>query len=338
MNFDNFRSIPLKYFETTWVSPANIAFVKYWGKKGHQLPANPSVSMTLKNCFTKTQVKFIPSEKLEVELKLSGMLEPKFAEKIEKYLISLEFDWIHKLKFEIQTENSFPHGTGIASSASGLSAFVLCLTEYMYHALDLAQEQDFYKRASFLSRLASGSACRSVFGGFVSWGEESDEFGSQFNVHEKFLQLKDTVLVISGKEKEISSRQGHSRMNEHPFAAARFAQAKLNYQEMKAALISGDEETMGRLLESEALSLHAMMMTSPDSYTLLRPNSLLAMEKVREFRVHTGLPVYFTLDAGPNLHLIHPESSVIKNWIEKDLKPLCEKVLFDEIGGGPWRC
>jgi diphosphomevalonate decarboxylase len=242
---------------------------------------------------------------------------------------------LKNLSVKISTENTFPHGTGIASSASGLSAFALTLTEYMYHSMDLRPDEKFFTRASHLGRLASGSASRSVFGGFASWGDESDDHASPIEVHSDFMKLQDTVLVISGVEKMVSSRHGHTRMNEHPFKDARFAQAKLNYNLMKSALEDGEMEEVGKILETEALTLHALMMTSFDSYTLLKPNTLAAIEKIRNFRHETKLPLYFTLDAGPNLHLIHPESTKINDFINSELKSLTENIIADSVGAGP---
>lgn len=331
-----FTSFTPGTFETTWRSPSNIAFVKYWGKKGHQIPANPSLSMTLKECVTETKVSFAPSDKMSVELYLDGVKEDKFAAKIEKYLLSLtDLPQLQKVSYTIHTKNSFPHGTGIASSASGLSAFALCLTEYLG-----VSGEDFFPTASFLSRLASGSACRSVYGGFTTWGDESDYFASPFEVHPELAHLRDSVLVVSGEEKVVSSSAGHGRMNEHAFAEARFNQAKSNFQKMTAALKSGNVEDMGLILESEALSLHAMMLTSPEAYTLLKPNSIAAMEMIWAFRRETKLPLYFTLDAGPNLHLIYPEShqAKIKTFISHELSRLAQKVIDDERGEGPVKC
>ena len=125
--FDQFHHFTPKKFESRWISPANIAFVKYWGKKGHQLPANPSVSMTLKNCVTKTRTEFEASDRLQVELYLDGKKEDKFSAKITKYLETLPFPWIQHLSMKIHTENTFPHGTGIASSASGLLGAIISL-------------------------------------------------------------------------------------------------------------------------------------------------------------------------------------------------------------------
>jgi diphosphomevalonate decarboxylase len=334
-----FKKLNPTHYVTTWRSPSNIAFVKYWGKKGHQLPANPSLSMTLKECFTETSVTFSPAECLSVELYLDGKKEDKFAEKIQKYLFSLsDLTWLGKVSFQIHTKNTFPHGTGIASSASGLSAFALCLTDYLFFLS--GEDCDFFQVAGHLSRLASGSACRSVYGGFTSWGSVSDYFATPFEVHSEMNHLRDSIIVINDKEKKISSTAGHGRMNDHAFANARFDQAKKNFDLMSSALKSGDTDQMGLLLESEALTLHAMMMTSPDAYFLLRPNTLLAIEMIWAFRRETKLPLYFTLDAGPNLHLIYPDDvgDKIRTFISHELSPFAVKVIEDQRGEGPQKC
>lgn len=342
-----FKKLDLKSFSSCWKSPANIAFVKYWGKKGHQLPANPSLSMSLDKCSTTTQTTFTPSDELSVSLKLEGKSDEKFALKIKNYLESLSLDlpWVKNLKIEIETSNTFPHGTGIASSASGLSAFALTLTDYLHSQIPETDESLFLKRASYLSRLASGSACRSIFGGFSTWGEShlpdsTDKYATTFKVHPDLAQLCDTVLVVSSEEKKISSTQGHGRMGEHFFAEARFKQARHHFARSVDALKAGDIEEVGSILEAEALSLHAMMLTSPEAYTLLKPNSLKAMELVWAFRQETKLPLYFTLDAGPNLHLIYPQvfKNKISTFIAHELKNLTDLTIDDQTGGGPQKC
>lgn len=342
-----FKNLKAHSFESSWEAPANIAFVKYWGKKGHQIPANPSLSMTLKECVTKTHVQFVPSDALSVELKLAGIIEERFALKIKNYLASLTNDlpWLKNVSLKIETENTFPHGAGIASSASGLAALSLCLTEYLFSMTNEVQHSEFERTASYLARLASGSASRSIYGGFTTWGESqlpgsSDLFATSFAVHPELSQLKDSVLVISAEEKTVSSRAGHDRMKEHAFSSARFTQASSHFSSMTRAMQEGDVVEMGRILESEALSLHAMMLTSPEPFTLFRPNSLHAIELIWDFRKQTGLPLYFTLDAGPNLHLIYPAShkNKIKTFITHELAPLAVKVIDDEKGEGPVRC
>ena len=334
-------------FESAWESPSNIAFVKYWGKKGHQIPANPSLSMSLKECRTITKTLFSPSSELQVSLKLEGETNFKFAQKIRTYLESLqsELPWIMNLNVSIETSNTFPHGAGIASSASGLSAFALTFADYL-KALNPNEDHSFFlKRASHLARLASGSACRSVFGGFSTWGASdlsgaTDLYASSLEVHPDLSFLHDTVLVISGAEKNISSTDGHGRMNEHFFAEARFSQAKFHFASCVEALKTGDIEAVGKILESEALSLHAMMLTSPSAYTLLKPKTLSAIEAIWHFRRETKLPLYFTLDAGPNLHLIYPtqEKNKIELFITQMLSPLCETIIYDGTGNGPKSC
>jgi diphosphomevalonate decarboxylase len=341
---DKLKNLP---FESAWTSPANIALIKYWGKRSFQIPANPSLSMTLKECVTKTVTTFTPASDLTVTLKLNGVINQKFSEKINDFLRHLQSDlpWLSSLSIEINTLNSFPHGAGIASSASGLSAFALTLTDYLYFLDKDFDKADFFKIASYLSRLASGSACRSVYGGFSSWGkhqapDSSDLFATPIKIHDDLKNLQDTILVINSSEKDISSRQGHSFMEKHPFAEARFSQARDNFSRCLSALESGDFDVVGAILELEALSLHAMMQTSSRPYFLIKPNTLKAIEAIWAFRRDTQIPLYFTLDAGPNLHLIYTDLyfNKIKTFISHELEPLCEKIIYDQVGQGPQPC
>lgn len=297
--------------------------------------------MTLRECVTETTSTFTPANAVSVNLRLEGVERPDFAEKIGQYLSALGI----RARVEIDTRNTFPHGTGIASSASGLSAFALTLTDYLYHLEGKTADEEFFRRASSLARLASGSACRSVYGCFAVWGEckvpgASDEFAVPLTVHPELLQLCDSVLVISAQEKKVSSRSGHSRMHEHFFAQARYHQARTNFEALIPMLQSGDLEGIGAILEKEALTLHAMMLTSPEPYTLLAPGTLLCQQALYDFRAATGIPVFFTLDAGPNLHLIYPASAKpkVQTFIQTELAGFCEHVIHDEVGAGPERC
>jgi len=341
------QNLETKEFHSEWISPSNIAFIKYWGKKGHQIPANPSFSMTLSQCVTKTSVKFTPSENLFVDLKLDGVSMPSFGAKIETYLISIadELPWIKNLNISVETSNTFPHGTGIASSASGMSAFALNLMSYISFLSSESKDDLFYKRASYLARLASGSACRSIFGGFSSWGEygpsdASDKYASPLIPHADLSFLHDSILVVSSQEKKTSSTSGHKKMDEHYFAQARYRQARDHFDRGIAALKTGDMEEVGSLLEKEALSLHGMMMTTPDYYMLMRPNTLKIIELIWDFRSSTKIPLYFTLDAGPNLHLIYPDyyKNKVQTFITHELSNFCEQIIHDFTGKGPSQC
>lgn len=322
-------------------APSNIAFIKYWGKYGVQLPLNPSLSMTLSDSYTKTSWTLDRDEDYALEVYLDDELQPSFNAKIEQWFNKLpeEFNFLKQSKSIIKTHNTFPHSTGIASSASAFAALSTCLSQLYSNIYTNELEK---KEISRLARLGSGSACRSIEGPFCEWGEASNEYATKLDeVHENFKSLKDAICIVSSKEKTISSSIGHAMMNDHPFKDARIKQANDNYTELKEALRNGLFSKFGEILEQEALSLHALMMSSKDSYTLFEPNSIELIHQIRKFRNETNLPVYFTFDAGPNMHLIYPES------IEKDVQNYLEKlkgdgfinlILYDHLGDGALIC
>ncbi len=310
--------------------PSNIALIKYWGKYEGQIPANPSISFTLSNCKTETKMIFRSGEKFSVKTFLAGKEETKFSEKIEKYFRNIEkyLPWILQGSFVIETENTFPHSSGIASSASGFGAIAKCLME-----MDKAfSGKDFFdvKKASFLARLGSGSACRSVYDGLVVWGEVNEVEGSSDlyavkypneEIHPIFRDFNDYVLLIHEGQKSVSSTVGHGLMNTNPYAARRFQEARENFVPMKEILKSGDLQVFMKLVEHEALTLHAMMMMSDPAFILMQTGTLQVINKVWEFRKETNLPLFFTLDAGANVHLLFPSEKKVEisNFIESEL-------------------
>lgn len=305
--------------------PSNIALIKYWGKYPNQIPANPSISFTLNNCRTNTTMEFLADEPFSVQTFLAGKEEPKFAEKIEKYFRNIEvyLPWILKGKFIIKTENTFPHSSGIASSASGFGAIAKCLME-LDKRFQNQQPRDFtdnrqpttdIQKASFLARLGSGSACRSLYDGLVVWGEtpevegSSDLFAVKYpdaEIHPVFKNFNDWVLLIHEGQKSVSSTVGHGLMDANPYAERRFQEARENFVPMKEILKSGDLEAFIKLVEHEALTLHAMMMMSEPAFILMKTGTLEVINKIWKFREETGLPLFFTLDAGANVHLLFP--------------------------------
>src|SRR5690554_2398235 len=182
------RFIPAKYSKSlpsgtaSWLSPSNIALVKYWGKYGEQLPKNTSISFTLKHCNTKTTLSFEPknTEGFDFEVYLEGKREMSFEPKIEQFFgrVEVYFPFLKDYKFKIETSNSFPHSSGIASSASGMSALALCLMDLERKMNPSLSEAYFFEKSSFLSRLGSGSACRSIEGPMIVWGEHQEIQGS----------------------------------------------------------------------------------------------------------------------------------------------------------------
>ncbi|MCB9257366.1 MAG: diphosphomevalonate decarboxylase [Chitinophagales bacterium] len=334
--------------EISWQSPSNIALVKYWGKYGRQLPSNPSVSFTLKNAHTKMRMKYKEGSG-QVILFFEGERNTSFEARIAKFIDSIKdvYPFLQAIDLEIHSSNSFPHSAGIASSASAMSALCLCLCSIeRNHFASLTEQADFLKKSSYLSRLASGSACRSVYPKLGQWGYHEAIVSSTdlyaIDVSERvdriFHSFKNSILIASAKEKSVSSSAGHQLMENNPFAEVRFKQANKNLADLMQAMKTGDLNEFIRIVEEEALTLHALMMTSNPSYILMKANSLVLIEKVRAFRGQTKLPLCFTLDAGPNLHLLYPASiqEEVQVFIQSELKQHCENgmIIEDEVGEG----
>ncbi len=334
-----------------WRSPSNIALVKYWGKFPNQIPANPSISFTLQNCYTETEV-FLSEKKSKVDFDFSIFLDDKrvdgFKPKTENFFrqITSEADFLKNHRIEIKTYNSFPHSSGIASSASGMCALALCVLG-LKEKIEGKNTTDFYKKASEWARSGSGSACRSIYGGLVEWGkfegiaESSDEFAVPYQgaVNEVFMDFQDYVLLVETGSKKVSSTTGHGLMKNHPFAEKRFLQAHENLAELLKTIESGDLHKFGKIVESEALTLHAMMMTSNPYFILMKPNTVSILEKIWEFRKETKLPAFFTLDAGANVHLLFPKKVElsVKEFVNNSLIPHLQngKYICDQVGSGP---
>jgi len=344
----NYSSLDNAAFECS--APSNIALVKYWGKKQNQIPANPSISFTLNNCKTITKVNFTKKESKDnfsFDLLFEGQPKEDFKPKILKFFQRIETycPYLKEYHITIDTENTFPHSSGIASSASGMAALamnVMCLEKEIN--LNLSEDL-FYKKASFLARLGSGSACRSIKGQVVAWGnnetikESSDLFGVEFNdIHENFKNYQDTILLVDKGEKQVSSTVGHELMFDHPYAEKRFEQAHDNLAKITKILSEGNIEEFIKIVESEALTLHAMMMTSMPYFILMKPNTLEIINRIWKFRNENNIPVCFTLDAGANVHVLYPENVSVKvlQFIQDELVDFCQngQYICDEIGNG----
>lgn len=334
-----------------WASPSNIALVKYWGKRGKQLPQNPSICFTLSECRSETFVEFEKADRFGFSFFFEGKENPAFGAKIEKFLMDSHafFPFINQLSLTIESRNNFPHSSGIASSASSMSAFVMCLLDIESKLVGLSTDSGSLDlcKASYFSRLASGSAARSVFPKMALWGAtpyykgSSDEYAISLSddIHPVFKTYHDSILIVSGKTKSVSSRAGHALMEGNPYAPARYAQANENIKNLLAALKGGDLATFINITESEALQLHALMMCSNPSYILMKPNTLRIIEIIRQFRDETKAPLCFTLDAGPNVHLLYPDSEATKveHFIQDVLTNYCDqgRWIADRVGNGP---
>ena len=343
----------------TWSSPSNIALVKYWGKKEHQIPENPSISFTLDHCKTTTKLSFSKKEdqdNFSFDVFLDNEKKDDFKPKIETFFKRIEtyLPFLRDYHFKIETSNTFPHSSGIASSASGMSALSMCLMSIEKSLIksdssliEKSFNDDFFiQKASFLARLGSGSACRSLEGDLVVWGKHdaidrsSDLFGIKypFKVHQNFKNYQDTILLVDKGEKQVSSTVGHNLMYDHPFAQERFKQAHKNLSRLINVFKEGDLDTFIEIVESEALTLHAMMMTSMPYFILMKPNTLEIINKIWAYRQSTNSKVCFTLDAGANVHVLYPknESEQVCEFIKDELVAYCQNghYICDRIGFG----
>ena len=342
---------PLKF---SWSSPSNIALVKYWGKNKDQTPRNSSISFTLSSCNTKTSIVFSKIEKqihaVNFTISYDGNIKNDFRPKIEKYFASIikYCPYLLHYNLKINTKNTFPHSSGIASSASGMSALSLCIMSF---EKEISEEQFstdfFFLKASFLSRIGSGSACRSIYGGFNIWGkhkdfeQSSDLYSLPINqfISQEFQNFQDTILLVDENQKDISSSAGHSLMDNHPFSRDRYVIAYKNTSALKIILEKGDLFAFCELVEKEAMMLHSLMMTSHPSYILMKPETLEIIDEIKSFRNLNKVPVCFTLDAGANVHVLYPEkySKSVLEFINSKLSKYCfqQKLITDHVGKGP---
>jgi diphosphomevalonate decarboxylase len=334
-----------------WNSPSNIALIKYWGKYGDQLPRNPSVSFTLAKSYSQMKVNYrVSDDGYKLEYYFNEIRNHNFERKLNLYLKSLFpfLPFLEKLSMKISSHNTFPHSAGIASSASSISALAMCLCS-MEQALfgTLSDKVGFHQKASFLARLGSGSASRSVFGSTVLWGyvpsvpDSSDEIAMPIDsiVHPVFKDYCDAILVVDSTPKEISSSVGHNLMNYHFFHETRIMQANSNLSEIIKVLRTGDESKFAEIVENEALTLHGLLLSSVPGFILLHPNTLILIKNLKEFRNQSGIQFAFTLDAGPNIHVLYARK--VKNemnaFLNNELKQYCEMGLWidDQLSEGP---
>lgn len=307
---------------------ANLAFIKYWGKADASLnlPLNGSISMNLSAASTITSVSFDESllsdqvyihrgaqpESLgQLELPLENALEQTagaFAQRVSKHLDRLRSLANTRMRARIVTANSFPASTGIASSASGLAALTLAAATAL--KLDLSERE-----LTVLARRGSGSACRSIPAGFVEWYaavRSEDSYAAQLAPPEHW-PIIDLAVIVSHGSKKVSSSEGHELVTSSPFWKTRQLDLPDKLKAMRHAILERDFSSFGQILESEALAMHAIALTSAYSaddgwysgiYYWL-PDTLELLLAVQEWR-SAGLPVYFTLDAGPTVHLLCP--------------------------------
>jgi diphosphomevalonate decarboxylase len=317
-------------------APSNIAFLKYWGKSDAELqwPAGDSLSMTLKNAKTTTRIADAPedrifyNERLTKDLKISSALQ--FLRKETGYGDPLQID----------TSNSFPSSCGIASSASGMAALTIAFLAKATESrsFDELELHGYSKsRISHLARRCSGSAGRSLYGGYVEWLKGNDPSSQEINplFTETPWHLHDLILIVSQEKKSTSSSKAHQSAASSPLFSTRLAALPERLNAIKEAIRSQNINLLGPILESEALEMHAIIMTATPSIQYLLPTSTALLCWIREQRYKGRFKAWFTIDAGPNIHLICERDEVSKVYSALQLDHPGLSVIRDELGSGP---
>ena len=284
--------------KTTAAAGPNIAFVKYWGDADPalHLPANPSASITLGGLSTVSTVVFA-DDLDEDDVAIDGApASDQARRRVAGHLDRVRALASTELRAHVVSKSDFPTGAGLASSASAFAALTLAATSAL--GLDLSEEA-----LSSLARIGSGSACRSIPGGYVQWqaGEDQESSYARSFAPPDHWQLVDCIAIVSKAHKPVGSSEGHARAPSSPLFEARVRAASQLVERCIAAVLGRDLPALGRAMEADAVMLHAVAMTSDPPIHYWAPETVRVMRAIVDWRAQ-GLESYFTIDAGPNVH------------------------------------
>jgi diphosphomevalonate decarboxylase len=307
----------------------NIALIKYWGNRDNdlRLPSNGSISMNLDGLFTRTTVSFQPSLPYD-ELIINGHeIAGRGLERVSFILDVVRGMANIKENAEVVSENNFPSSAGIASSASAFAALALAASKAA--GLNLSEAE-----LSRLARRGSGSAARSIPGGFVEWqAGTTDEDSYAFSIAPPdHWNLADCVAVVNASHKKVGSTDGHALAGTSPLQAARVADAPRRLDLCRRAVLERDFQALAEIVELDSDMMHAVMMTSSPALHYWQPVSLTVMASVRAWRGE-GLPVCYSVDAGPNVHVLCPAEVREEAAARLRSLPGVQEVLTAGVGG-----
>lgn len=316
--------------KSTYKASTDIALIKYWGKKDEQLriPENDSLSIILDGLYTITTIEFRPELKSD-RVTIDGEQQLKEVNRVSKHLDRFRKLAGIKTFAKVASENNFPRSTGLSSTGSAFAALSYAATSSL--GLDLTQ-----KELSILSRQASGTACRCVCGGFVQWhqGENSENSYSETVFPANSWDLRDLVVVVDDKAKKISSTAGHKTAQTSPFYLTRQQHLSNKINHLKSAIKNKDFTSFGKIVESEALEFHSIILTSEPPLLMWLPGSLAVMRTVQSLR-ESGIETYFSLNTGFNLHVITLPQYEEKVMTELKNIGLVKRVIQAKVGGKP---
>ena len=284
----------------------NIAFIKYWGNRDHEarIPSNGSLSMNLSGLVTRTTVTFRPDLGGDRLILHGHMVGGQALARVSRVLDRVRAWSAMGWYAEVQSENNFPTGAGVASSAAAFAALAVAAAAAAGLTLP---ERDLGR----LARLGSGSASRSVPGGFVEWhaGTRDEDSFAESIAPPSHWALTDCVAIVSASHKAVGSSRGHLLAETSPYQAVRVADAPRRLRLCREAILQRDFEAFAAVVEADCHMMHAVMQTSTPPLLYWEPTTVALMHAVRRWREQEGLPVAYTIDAGPNVHVLCPEAA-----------------------------
>ncbi|HEX2252438.1 MAG TPA: diphosphomevalonate decarboxylase [Thermoanaerobaculia bacterium] len=330
----------------TVTAPANIAFVKYWGARdlARAVPVNPSISMTLARCVSRTSVErldgagadevWLAAGPAEVGAAAAAPIDPgeAFRRRVTAHLGELRRRLgVEGQRYRVTTANSFPAAAGIASSASGFAALAVAVAA-------VAGRQAAPEELSALARASgSGSASRSVLGGYVEWpapGSPEDDPRAVQLAPADHWDLRDVIAVVESGAKEVSSLDGHRRAASSPHFARRLELLPERLRRVRRAIAERDVHALGETIEEEAIELHLVAMSSHPPVYYWNPGTVEVLAAVRALRA-SGVPAWSTMDAGANVHVLCPPEAEEAVAERLGRVAAVERLIRDGVGAGP---
>ncbi len=314
----------------TAIAPANIAFIKYWGKKDDvlRIPLNSSLSMNLSGAYTTTTVEFSSVYTRDSVELVDGTFSQNEQDRVKESLDRIRKQaGIHEFA-RVRTKNTFPKGAGAAASASGFAA----LTVAAYAAAGIeASEKDM----TIFARMGSGSACRSIPDGFVVWemGNSSDSSYAYSLYPSTYWDLRDLLVIVDSSMKKVSTTDGMKTIHTSPKLKARLAAIPHRMERIKAALAKKDFSAFGKVTEEDCLNMHAVMQSQAPPLSYWNAATIRLMDAVRTWR-SDGIPVFLTIDAGPNVHVLCEAATEKKILKRINMLPGIETVIINTPAKG----